>query len=135
MYNAQRPTTITEAIRLYEFAREIKPSQMIIFLAGKSDLVTNEQQNEASDVFYKSSQISRDVLVRYVTCSAKTGQNIQQVFAIGLEKNLQQIERENFSSLKDPSFSNGPEESENGKTMLNREEKISSRSFICIKND
>ena len=97
--------------------------------------MTNEQQNEASDVFYKSSQISRDVLVRYVTCSAKTGQNIQQVFAIGLEKNLQQIERENFSSLKDPSFSNGPEESENGKTMLNREEKISSKCFICIKND
>jgi len=101
MYDARKRSTIIEAIRLYEFAREINTNfrQLIIFLAGKSDLITNEKnekQNEASDVFYKSPKISRDVLVRYSTCSAKTGQNIRQVFEMGLEINFQkQVEKEN----------------------------------------
>jgi len=101
MYDARKRSTVIEAVRLYEFAREINTNfrQLIIFLAGKSDLITNEKnekQNEASDVFYKSPKISRDVLVRYSTCSAKTGQNIRQVFEMGLEINFQkQVEKEN----------------------------------------
>ena len=46
MYDVKRKSSMKEAIRLYNFTRDVKPpdsGQMVIFVGGKSDLLSDQE--------------------------------------------------------------------------------------------
>ena len=96
MYDVSRVSTVKEAIRLYEFTRDTRPiesGQMIIFLGGKSDLISSEPgDGRFQNKLIKAGIRKDDFNVRSLVCSAKTGYNIRDLFEIGLEQELEKIQ-------------------------------------------
>ena len=109
MYDVSLVSTMKEAVRLYEFARDTRSpesGQMIIFLGGKSDLISLEPGDCA--VFHnkliKAGVREGDSNIRSLACSSKTGFNVRNLFEIGLEEQFVTLHRRQNSLTPSTSF-------------------------------
>ena len=109
MYDLSRVSTMREAVRLYEFVRDTRPpesGQMIIFLGGKSDLVSLEPRGDFAfqNKLIKDGVRENDFNIRSLACSSKTGYNVRNLFEIGLEEQLETLHRRQNSLTPSTSF-------------------------------
>ena len=109
MYDVSLVSTMKEAVRLYEFARDTRSpesGQMIIFLGGKSDLISLEAGD--CTVFHnkliKAGVREGDSNIRSLACSSKTGFNVRNLFEIGLEEQFVTLHRRQNSLTPSTSF-------------------------------